>query len=657
MKKYRYVAAIMVATMIFTACGNNAGSVSEDEVITESVVSEENGNNASENDSDGAFTGSLINKDKQFSDRDLSGEYDVSECKSIKLLDNGSSSDAKKGVAIDENTITITKEGDYILEGSLSDGMIIVDVDKSEKVQLVLNGVSINSETSAAIYVNQADKVFVTLADGTENTLSNGGEFVELDDTSYNSSNIDAVIFSKDDLTLNGTGSLTINSPVGHGVVSKNDLVITGGIYNVTAGKHGFSGKDSVAVANGTLNVTAGKDGIHSENDDDDEAGLVYIENGDFNFSVESDGISAVNEIYVADGKIKITKSYEGLEARIINICGGVVDITSSDDGLNATDKRSTAENQNSDRKDFDPGDFDMSQFSQEDLEKIKEAFESGEMPEDMTLPEGMTMPEMPEGMELGEMPEDMTMPENSDDFNGGGKMGGGPGGGGFGGGGDPMGDTQSDANINISGGVVYINAEGDGVDSNGYFTMSGGELYVMGPSNSGNGALDYGIDAAITGGIVVAAGQSGMAVNFGSDSTQGSMLVNTSSQNDAGTKIVLLDSDGNKLIEWTMEKRYNSVVISCPEIVDGGTYTVEMGDTSTEVTMDGLIYGDGFGMGGGFGGGHGGDGMRGDRGGDKNMEQPDQSDKPDNGGKDEAVTGRGREIPIEGDSNNTKKE
>jgi hypothetical protein len=248
-------------------------------------------------------------------------------------------------------------------------------------------------------------------------------------------------------------------------------------------------------------------------------------------------------------------------------------------------------------------------------------------------------------------------MPENSDDFNGGGKMGGGPGGGGFGGGGDPMGDTQSDANINISGGVVYINAEGDGVDSNGYFTMSGGELYVMGPSNSGNGALDYGIDAAITGGIVVAAGQSGMAVNFGSDSTQGSMLVNTSSQNDAGTRIVLLDSDGNKLIEWTMEKRYNSVVISCPEIVDGGTYTVEMGDTSTEVTMDGLIYGDGFGMGGGFGGGHGGDGMRGDRGGDKNMEQPDQSDKPDNGGKDEAVTGRGREIPIEGDSNNTKKE
>jgi hypothetical protein len=569
-----------------------------------------------------AFTGSLIDKDDLFSDRDLSGDYKESDCKTITLSDNGSSSDGK-GVKIDGNTITITKKGDYILSGSLSDGMIIVDVDDSDKVQLVLNGVDINSDTSSAIYVKQADKVFVTLAEGADNTLSNGGEFTAIDDN-----NIDAVIFSKDDLTLNGTGSLTINSPAGHGVVSKDDLVITNGTYNVTASSHGFAGKDSIAVANGTFNVTAGKDGFHSENDDDDEKGLIYIENGEFNLSVESDGISAVNEIYVADGYIKVEKSYEGLEARIVNICGGVVDVTSSDDGLNATDKRSTATSQSSDKNNFGPGGFDMSQFSDEDLEKLKEAFESGEIPEDMTLPEGMTMPEdmtmpegmepgqmpedmpegmtMPEGMEPGQMPEDMTMPENmtmpDDDNNSEHGFGGGKGGG-FGGG-DPMGDTQSDANVNISGGIVYINAEGDGIDSNGYITVSGGEVYVTGPSNGGNGALDYGIDATITGGIVVAAGQSTMAVNFGSDSTQGAMLVNTSSQNDAGTEIVLTDSDGNKLIEWTMDKRYNSVVISCPEIVDGGTYTVTMGDNSTEVTMDGLIYGNGFMMGGGFGGG-----------------------------------------------------
>jgi hypothetical protein len=234
-------------------------------------------------------------------------------------------------------------------------------------------------------------------------------------------------------------------------------------------------------------------------------------------------------------------------------------------------------------------------------------------------MPDGQDgqAPETPNGQE---QPQGQKPDNNVDNFGGRGGRGG------FGGG--PMEDTQEDANINITGGIIYINAEGDGVDSNGYFTMSGGELYVTGPSNGGNGALDYGISATITGGIVVAAGQSDMAVNFDSDSTQGSILVNTSSQNEAGTQIVLTDSNGNKLIEWTMEKRYNSVVISCPDIVDGGTYTVQMGDNSTEVTMDGLIYGSGFGMGGGFG-----------------------------GGKDASTFGGGREVPIEGDSNNTKKE
>jgi hypothetical protein len=579
MKKYKYIAVILAASLLLSACTNQTVS-SDDEPAAQNEATDNSDNNSQETSNLGTLAedSSIIDKDKLFSDRDLAGEYDVSECSSITLSDSGSKSDAK-GVTIDGSTITITKEGDYILEGSLSDGMIIVDVDSSKKVQLVLNGVSINSSTSAAIYVKNADKVFITLADNTVNTLSNGGEFIAIDDN-----NIDAVIFSKDDLTLNGTGTLEINSPAGHGVVSKDDLVITAGTYNVTAAKHGFSGKDSVAVSDGVLNVTAGKDGIHSENDDDKEAGYIYIADGSFNFSVESDGMSAVNEIYVAGGNIVISKSYEGLEARLINIVGGVIDITSSDDGLNATDKR----------------DEDSSQSSDNNKR------------------------------------------------------------GGFGG--DPMGDTQEEANINIAGGVIYIDAEGDGVDSNGYFTMSGGELYVTGPSNSGNGALDYGIAATVTGGIVVAAGQSGMAVNFGSDSTQGSMLVNTSSQNEAGTQIVLTDSDGNNIIEWTMEKRYNSVVISCPEIVDGATYTVKMGDTSTEVTMDGLIYGSGFGMGGGFGGG-GFDKGNFDKGNfdkgdfDKGDFDKGKPDKQGDGGKDEAVTGGGREIPIEGNSDDTKKE
>ena len=537
MKQYKYRAAVLSTilsiSVLFSACGN-AIKTDTDNAEKENMEIEMEKNDTdviSTSTSEGVFLETTIDVSTVFSNRDLGGAYKTSDCEKITLSDSGSASNAK-GVNIDGSTVTITKEGDYILSGSLSNGMIIVDVDKTEKVQLVLNGVDICSVNSAAIYVRQADKVFITLADDTKNFLSNGGEFVSIDDN-----NIDAVIFSKEDLTLNGTGNLTIISPAGHGVVSKDDLVVTSGNYDITSSSHGLSGKDSVAIAGGNFDIEAGKDGIRSANDDDSTKGWVYIENGAFELSVESDGISAINEIFIAGGDISINKSYEGLEARIINITGGEIDITSNDDGLNATDKRNTS----------------------------------------------TTTIEYSEAEWLN------TKSDNSNNnfFRHGGGM---------------AGDTQQDANINISGGIIHVNAEGDGIDSNGYLTVSGGEVYVAGPSNGGNGALDYGIAASISGGVVVAAGQSGMAQNFGTDSTQCAMLVNLDRQQAAGTEIVLLDSNGTKLVAWTTEKDYNSVVISSPDIVDGGSYTVKMGDAETEVIMDGKIYGEGFGFGGGFG-------------------------------------------------------
>lgn len=459
MKRYKYIVVMLSVSMMLTACGGNASveTVADNINDTDVITADTDGN---------TVTDMITDTSELFSDRDLSGDYDASACEQITLSDAGSASDSQ-GVTIDENTITITKEGEYLIEGTLSDGMIIVDVDQSEKVQLILNGVSINSETSAPIYVRQADKVFVTLADGTTNTLTNGGSYIAIDDN-----NIDAVIFSKDDLTLNGTGSLSISSPAGHGIVSKNDLVITNGTYDITAASHGLCGKDSVAIADGSFVINAGK---------------------------------------------------EGIEGKVVNICGGNIDITAADDGINATDK---------------------------------DADTSGR------------------GM-----------------------------------------DTQSDASINISGGIVKINAEGDGIDSNGYLTVSGGEVYVAGPSNSGNAALDYGIDATITGGIVVAAGQSGMSQSFGTNSTQGCILVNTQQQNEAGSSITLLDSGGKELLAWNVEKSYNSVIVSCPGIVDGGKYTLKTGETTTEVTMEGLLYGSGSNFGGGMHGGGGKmDGQRPDR-------------------------------------------
>ena len=240
-KQCQIMAVVVMFSMFAAACGDQSSKPAQ---MSAAAAEAENVQGDSE--------------DKLFSNRDLRGEYDAAECGSITLSDAGCTTDSQN-VTIDGSTVTVTGEGDYIISGSLSDGMLIVDVDKSEKVQLVLNGVDINSETSAAIYVKKADKVFVTLAEGTENTLTNGGTFAAIDDN-----NIDAVLFSKDDLTLNGTGTLIIDSPADHGIVSKNELVVTNGTYRITAASHGMTGKDSVAIADGSFVITAGKDAIQS---------------------------------------------------------------------------------------------------------------------------------------------------------------------------------------------------------------------------------------------------------------------------------------------------------------------------------------------------------------------------------------------------------
>lgn len=250
--------------------------------------------------------------------------------------------------------MTIQEEATYILSGFLTNGQIIVDAESTDKIQLILNGVEINCDTSAAIYVRQADKVFVTLARDTQNVLSNKEDFVQIDDN-----NIDAVIFSKDDLTLNGLGELVINAAYGHGIVSKDDLVFTGGTYTITAAKNGLCGKDSIRFADGSFKVAAGSDGIHGDNDDDATLGYIYIEGGSFDLTPAEDAINSSNAVYIIGGEIQIEAGddaihgdigvavvngninilgcYEGIEGKQIEISGGNISVAASDDGLNAT--------------------------------------------------------------------------------------------------------------------------------------------------------------------------------------------------------------------------------------------------------------------------------------------------------------------------------
>lgn len=485
-------------------CPNGSADAENTSVKTEMTVEE------MQAAIDEAMSDAAIDITDMFTKRDLAGNYDESEAVKITLSGKTAACNSSN-VQIEDGVVTIKAAGVYVLSGTFTDGTIVVDAGDDDKVQLVLDGVSITAADYAAIYAKNADKVFVTLAEGAGNSLTVSGDYVQTDDN-----NVDAVIFAKCDLTLNGTGSLTVKDNTGHGIVSKDDLVVTGGTYTIYSQDHCLNGKDSVRIADGTFNLSCDEDGIHAGNDDQQD-GYVYIEGGDINISVGDDALHAEGLLIITGGDIDVSKSCEGVEGYKILVTGGDIDVISSDDGFNAAGGSSG----------------------------------SG---------------------------------DNHDGF------GDGPGMGGV-----DM-DADNDAYILITGGTININANGDGIDSNGCIGITGGSVYVLGPSDNGNGAMDYGICAAITGGEIVAVGGSGMAQGFGDESTQCSALVNFDEWIDAGETITLTDSDGKEVLSYKADKKFNSVVISTSDMKKGDNYTLTVGDQSSTFTLDDITYSEGSG-------------------------------------------------------------
>ena len=231
-------------------------------------------------------------------------------------------------------TITITGEGVYLLSGSATDATVVVEAGDEDKVQLVLNGLSVTNSDFPCIYVKNADKVFLTTAEGTENSLSVTGTFTADGDT-----NTDAVIFSKDDLVLNGLGSLTISSS-DNGISCKDDLKITGGSLNISAESDALEANDSIAMADGTVTISTKKDGLHAEYDEDNSVGYVYIGGGSLTVQAGDDAIHATTILQIDDGTLNLTGA-EGLEATWVQINGGSITISASDDGINGARKSS----------------------------------------------------------------------------------------------------------------------------------------------------------------------------------------------------------------------------------------------------------------------------------------------------------------------------
>ena len=580
---------------------------------------------------------------------------------SITLSPDGSTS-TDASVRIDGQTVTITQAGTYQIAGTLDDGALIVESGENAKITLVLGGVSIKNSTGAAIQIATADDVTIELSEGTTNVLQSGEE-VDIATATESEEASGGALQSKADLKIKGKGSLTVLGYLNNGIHCTKDLKIKNGNISVTALGHGIKGKKSVTVSGGMVTVTSGKDGITSDETENEEKGFVTIEDGEIIITSVGDGVSAETTLTVTgdvisiisgggsanaqqktdnmrdwwdfdnsasddnsasckglkagkalvisggsitidaqddalhtdgdmtisggecilstgddgahaalsltvlDGKITVLTSYEGLEANQITLADGELDITASDDGINA----------NGGSDGFSGGFGGGFGGRRSDMNS-----QSG----DMTPPDNSNMQTPPDGNAPSGNPPTMPGQDAADSTT-------------------TDDTTDKQPVLLITGGKITVNADGDGLDSNGDLRVEGGDITINGPSNGGNGALDIGTEnggaGVIAGGTLIALGTSSMTENFGSTSTQCAFLV-TMNSFGAGETITITDSQGNVLYTGVTVKSANSVVFSSPDLVVGETYTVTIGSTSATVTQSSTVVGNSNGFGGGFG-------------------------------------------------------
>jgi len=588
---YKLAATLLSTTLLFACTNNNTTTVT------------------SETEAETAGTSTLVNTDVSklvseavsYKEDDSYTDWEKEDPTYIELNGTEADFDSSAAVLFDNNMLTIKTGGTYVLSGQLDNGQIVVDAEDKNTVKLILNGVDIQSSTSSAIYVMNAEKTTLSLVEGTENTVSDADQYV-YEDSSEDEPN--ATIFSKDDLTINGTGTLMVHGNFNNGIASKDKLKITGGTIDIHAVDDGIMGRDLVAVKEGTIQIEAGGDGIKSTNDEDTSKGTIALEGGTYDITSGNDAIQSIASLWITDGTYTIksgegspetisnheermpgqetskaattteSESYKGLKASVdIAIGGGSFTIDSEGDAVHSNQHVTLA-----------GGEFTISTGDDGVHADSSVATTGGKI--DITKSyEGI------EGKNITIEDGEIQLTSSDDGFN-------------VAGGNDasgmdmPAAAAEGSGTLQINGGYISVNADGDGLDSNGSISMTDGVVIVNGPTENMNGPLDYDSSFNITGGFIVAVGSSGMSQSHSEDSSQTGVLMTYPEMQSPGTMIHLEDRNGKNIVSFTPAKDYQTVFISSPELTKDASYTLYSGGTSTGEEADGL-YTDGSAEGG----------------------------------------------------------
>ena len=584
MKKTVISVLILCACLLLSSCGKKNTASGTNNISNMSAVTEI----------------STDDMDFEFSNKDTTYDYDESEAKTV---------------ADSEKAVKITAEGTYVVSGEHES--ITVSAPDTAKVRIILKNTTVSNTSGPAIYIESADKVFITACEGTVNTLSDGTSYTG----DFKDTNIDGAIFSKADLTLNGEGTLNITGNCKCGVVSKDDLIICGLNLTVKSTGCALEGKDCVKIKDAAITVSAGGDGIRSTNTEKSNKGFVYIETGNIDITSGNDGIQAATVLKAANGSIKITAG------------GGAADTKQNSGGRNmpgfggntqtTDDEESTKGLKAGSLILIDEGDFEVSSkddsfHSNGDIEINGGSFtaaagDDGFHADNNLIINGgsITVSQSYEGLEGQKVTVtggNIDITASDDGINAAGSSSSSSTGG-------RPGNSDSNALITIGGGYIVVNASGDGIDSNGNVvisggtvlvsgptdngngtfdydgeaTVSGGTLLVSGPTDNGNGAFDYGGEATVSGGTVILCGSSGMAQGFSDKSEQASFMYTLDSSASAGSSVALTDEKGNVLASFIPAKQYNNVVISTPSLKSGSSYKLLIGGTVSGADKNGF--------------------------------------------------------------------